>query len=204
MAAPFLAQFAGTASGETLDPTWGTVSSGWAEVRWTPEAKAQLDKFNATMEPIAPATWVKDGGRNVGIRFPAHSATGDPSLDDVRNAQGRGQLDGGVRLRTLSGQFEFNQARPELASQLFSGTCSVNGVEYGGQSLVRCDVDQARVLADPVPAGQPLTIRVADVPLRLTAESREAIISALGQAIFDVDTVLGHASGEAVYTPPQG
>jgi hypothetical protein len=203
LAAPFLAQFAGTASSETSDPTWGTLSGGWGEIRWTPEAEAQLDQFNATMEPIAPATWVTDDGRNVGVRFPASSGTGDPSLSDVRNAHGQGQLEGGVRLQTSTGRFEFNQGRLELANQLFSGTCELNGVEYSGQSLMRCDVEQAHVLADPVPAGQPLTIRVVDVPVRLTEQSRDVITAALGSVVFDVDTVLGYASAEAVYTPPQ-
>lgn len=60
LATPLLAQFTGTASGATADDRWGTVSDGWVEVRWTAQAQAQLDRFEAVVEAVAPAQLVKD------------------------------------------------------------------------------------------------------------------------------------------------
>lgn len=69
LAAPLLAQFTGTASGATADDKWGTVSDGWVEVRWTAPAQAQLDRFEAVVEAVAPAELVKDSGGSA-VRFP--------------------------------------------------------------------------------------------------------------------------------------
>jgi hypothetical protein len=204
LAAPFLAQFAGTAAGETTDETLGTVSGRWLEIRWTPQAKAQMDLFGATVEPIAPATWATDGGgRRVGLRFPIRSGTGDPSLYNRQAAHGSGQGEGGVVVRHLVSRFELTELRPTMADEVVSGAYKVNGVESNGQSLLRCDLSQGRVLAAPVPAGQPQTIQVEDVPVYATPESLEALTTALGPLALSTDTVLGHARSELVYTPPQ-
>jgi len=57
LAAPLLAQFAGTASGATAAGTLGTVSEGWVEVRWTPQAEEYLDRFKAVVEAVARRSW---------------------------------------------------------------------------------------------------------------------------------------------------
>lgn len=202
LAAPFLAYSAGTASGASPNATWGTVSGGHVDIWWTSQAQRQLDLSQATVTPIAPATALRDGTRR-GVRFPIRSGTGPLSLDDLSQAQGTGLLDGGLVIRTLTGQFEITQLQPAVDSGVASGTYHVNGVEGSGQSLLRYDAAAGRLLADPVRAGQPLPIRLEDVPVYATPESLEAFTSAYGPPPFDLHTPVAHASGETVYTPPQ-
>lgn len=204
LAAPFLAQFPGTASGETAEETLGTISGRWVEFRWSPQAKKQMDLFGATVKPIAPATWVTDdNGRRTGVRFPVRSGTGDPSFENRQAAHGSGQADGGLVVQAPAGRFEVTEPRATLEGEVVSGTCKVNGVESAGESLVRCGSAQGRLLADPVRSGQPQTIRIEDVPVYATAEALEALTTAVGPLPFDTETVLGYASSEVVYTPPQ-
>lgn len=203
LAAPFLARFAGSASGETAVTTLGSVSGQWTELRWTPQAKAQMDRLGVTIKPIAPATWVTDdSGRRTGVRVPGGSGTGDASVGNWQSAHGRGRADGGLVLQTATGRFEITELEGALADGTLSGICKVNGVESGGQSLVRIDPAKGRILADPVPAGQPQTIRVEDVPVYATPQLLEAVVSAVGPLALGTDTVLGHARGEFLYTPP--
>ena len=204
LAAPFLAQFAGTAAGEVADATLGTVSGGWLEIRWTPQAKSQMDLLSVSVEPIAPATWVTDdAGRRMGIRFPGRSGTGDPSVNHWQAAHGDGHADGGVVVRSLTNRFEITDLRPTLDDGVVSAAYKINGVENSSQSLMHGDMSQGRFLADPVPPGQPQTIRVEDVPVYATPESLDAAMTALGSLLIGPDTVLGHARGEVLYTPPR-
>jgi hypothetical protein len=217
LAAPFLVHLPGTASA-TTEKTWGTASDAWVEIRWSPNAYAQLARYSATLKPIAPATWVVDRGKRVGVRFPVRSGTGDPSLHDPRLARGTGELDGGLLIRTPTRQVEFAGVRPTLEHEVMSGMCTVNGVENSRQALLRCDSSRGRLLATPVPAGQPLPVRIENVPVYPTPETLEAITSALhtsplrldnGERIdldaalpLGVDTIVGYATAEAVYHPP--
>ncbi|MBV8930969.1 MAG: hypothetical protein JOZ47_10770 [Kutzneria sp.] len=203
LAAPFLAQFGGTAFGATPNATWGTVSSGWVELRYSSEALAQFDHLHAVVEHIAPATAITENGTTVGARFPIHSATGNPALTNLPQAEGNALLDGGVMVRAPMGQFTFTQLRPTLDNELASCTYTVNGVESSGQSLLRCGASQGRLLAHPVPAGQPLSIRIERVPVYPTTESLAAFASAFGTPTFTVDTVLAYLTAEAVYNPPR-
>ena len=202
LVAPFLAGLAGTAFGATPQESSGTVSGGWVELRWTPQAREQLQQLKVTAEPVAPAVAITDNGTPVGVRFPIRSATGDPSLSDLSQAQGSAVLDGGMRVRGPMGQFEFAQLRPTLGDELGSGTCTVNGVEMSAQSLLRCSPAQGRLLASSVPAGQPLPIRIESVPVYPTPESLAAFTSAFDQTpTFTPDTVVGYLTAEAVYHP---
>lgn len=204
LAAPFLFQLAGIAPAEGADETLGTVSGGWMEIRWTPQAKAQLDLFSATIEPIAPATWATDEtGNRAGLRFPVASGTGDPSLSSPQAAHSSSRCEGGMVVRNPTIRFEITDLRPALADQVVSGAYKVNGVESGGESLLRCDLAQGRLLADPVPAGQPQTIRLEGVPLYFTPESLEALTTALGALTIGPGTIVGYAGSEIVYAPPR-
>lgn len=215
MAAPFLAYSAGTASGVTPDATWGTASEGYVDLWLTPEARGQLEKFQAAMTPIAPATSLTDGDR-VGVRFPIRSGTGALSLNNLPRSQGTGLLAGGLVIQGPTGRFEITQLHPTVDNELASGRCMVNGVESGGESLVRCDAGSGRLLADPVPQGQPLKVRIEEVSMYPTPQSLEAFRSAfgampsglggmpsLGELPVSLDTVLAHATAEFVYVPPQ-
>lgn len=137
------------------------------------------------------------------MRFPIRSGTGEPSLSNPEQARGSGEVDGGVVVRTLTGQYTVTHLRPALDSELVSATYEVNGVESSGQSLLRCGSDGRTIIADPVPAGQPQTIRVENVPLRQTQKALEAFTEALGKPPLGLDTILGRATAEAVYNPPQ-
>jgi hypothetical protein len=207
LAAPFLASFTGTASGETQDATWGTLSEGYVDIWLTPQSKRQLDLYQATVTPIAPATMLTDGDR-VGVRFPARSGTGALSLDNLPRSRGTGLADGGLAIQAPMGRFELTQLQPTLGDELASGRCLVNGVESGGESLLRYDLGAGRLLADPVPAGQPLKVRVEEVPVYPTPEALEAFKTAvgtppLGAPVFTLDTVVAHVTAEGVYVPPQ-
>jgi len=128
LAAPLLAQFTGTASGTAGDTKWGTISEAWVEVRWTPQAQAQLDRFEAVVEAVAPAELVKDSSGSA-VRFPVRSGTGDPSVPNLPKAQGRGVLDGGVAVRTPSGNLRLVNLEGVLQEGSASGKCVVNGVD---------------------------------------------------------------------------
>ena len=204
LAAPFLTRFAGTAAGETTDQTLGTVTGGWVEVRWTPQAKEQLDLFGATVEPLAPATWATgDDGGKAGVRFPIVSGRGDPSPDDRQAARGSGRCAGGMVVRTMLTRLEITDLQPTLADEVVSGRYKVNGIESGSQSLLRCDSAQGRLLAAPVPAGRPQTVRIEGVTVHATPESLDAATTALGVLPLSTDTVIGYARGLLVYTPPR-
>jgi hypothetical protein len=180
----------------------GTISGEWVELWWTPKTRKQLDLFSAEVMPVAPATSVTDNGRN-GVHFPVRSGAGALSLTELSQARGSGQADGGLVVRTGMWRFEVARLRASLENQLVSGEYTLNGVESGGQSLLRCDSSQGRLVADPVPAGEPLTIRVEDVPLYATPELLEALETALGTSPFGAKDVLAEARATFVYAPPQ-
>ncbi|WP_246102762.1 hypothetical protein [Streptomyces piniterrae] len=131
------------------------------------------------------------------------SATGDPALADLPKAQGRGVLDGGLLVRTPTGEFQITELEPALGDELASGTCTVNGVKSGGQSLLRCSMSEGRLVAEPAQPGRPLKVRLTGVPVRPTEESLKAFTTALGASPFTVDSVLGHLTAEGTYTPPR-
>lgn len=106
-------------------------------------------------------------------------------------------------IRNLTGRFEITDLRPALQDQVVSCAYKVNGVEISGQSLLHCDSLQGRLLAAPVPAGQPQTVRVEGVPVYATPESLTALGTTLGTLLIGPDTVIGYARGEFECTPPQ-
>ncbi|MEV7499762.1 hypothetical protein [Streptomyces sp. NPDC093018] len=203
MAAPLLAHFTGAASAATAAPgTLGTVSDGWVEVRWTAQAQALLDRFQAVVEAVAPAQSVKDA-QGGAIRFPVRSGQGDPSLADPRQAHGDGLLDGGVQIRTPDGTVQVTDLGGALQDGLASGKALANGVEVGHPAVVRPGWDKAVLRTESVPLGRPMKVRVTDVPLRPTPEVVEAFTSTFGAAGLTTDTVLGYMTAEGVYTPPK-
>lgn len=201
LAAPFLTQLAGTA-GATEDTSLGTISGGWVELWWTPKSQAQFDLFQATVKPIEPATLVTHNGRK-GVRFPIQSATGDPSLTDLSQAHGAGRCAGGMVVQNLIGRFAVTNLRPSLENGVISGQYTLNGVENTSRSLMRCDSSKGRLVAAPVPPGQPQTIRIENVPVYTTPESLAAFEEALGTSRVGLTDVLAYARGEFVYTPPR-
>ncbi|MGW1158565.1 hypothetical protein ACWD48_10120 [Streptomyces sp. NPDC002519] len=201
MSAPLLARFTQTATAASTPATWGTFSDGWVEVRWTPQAQTQLDRFGAVVEAIAPAQLIKDA-RGSAVRFPLRSGAGDPSLASLPDAQGTGLLGGGLAVRTATGRFQVTSLESVLHNGQASGTCVVNGADLGHRSVFRCGLAEGRLLADPVPPGRPLPLRLRDLPLRPTSESLEAFATAFGASGFTLGTVLAYVSAEGVYTPP--
>ncbi|MDH6122554.1 hypothetical protein ABH930_006833 [Kitasatospora sp. GAS204A] len=202
LAAPLLAQFTGTASGATADGKWGTVSDGWVEVRWTAQAQAQLDRFEAVVEAVAPAQLVRDSGGSA-VRFPVRSGTGDASLTNLPKAQGDGVLDGGVAVRTSSGTFQLVNLESVLQDGVASGKCVVNGVDVGHHAVVRCGLAEGLLTADTVPVGLPLKVQLSEVPLRATPELLEVYTATFGTPAFTADTVLAYVTAQGVYTPPK-
>jgi hypothetical protein len=202
LTAPLLAHLTGTASGDTQDATYGHVSRGALEFYWSPQTQTHLGLLGATVTAVAPARFVTNKGRK-GILFPIRSGTGDPALSNPPQARGSGEADGGLVARTSTGKFEFTRMQCTLEDELISGKCLVNGVESARQSLLRCDSSKGRLLAAPVPPGQPLTVRIEEVPVYPTTESLEAFTTAFGTSPFTPDTILGHATIEAEYIPPR-
>lgn len=202
LAVPFFASLPGTASADTPDETFGTASGGFVEILWTRQVQDQLNLYNATVETLAPATLITKNGRK-GVRFPVLSGAGDPSLGNLAAARGSGAVDGGLTVWTARGRLEVTQLRPALENEVISGTCKANGVESGGQPMLRCDSASGTLKANPVRAGQPLPIRMENVPVRPTQELLDMIESTLGApGPLTLGTVLGHATAETVYIPP--
>jgi hypothetical protein len=207
LAAPLLARFTGTASADAQPGRLGTISDGWVEVRWTPEVQAQLDRFGAAVEAVAPASMVTGtgsgpGARGPAVRFPVQSGSGDPSLAALTNAQGSGGLDGGIVVRAATGTVRLTDLRSDLQSELASGQCKVNGINADHASAFRCGLAEATLTADSAPPGTPMKLRLAEVPLRPTTELLEAYTASFGTAPFTTDTVLAYLTAEGVYHPP--
>ncbi|MET9440746.1 hypothetical protein [Streptomyces sp. NPDC006610] len=200
-AASLLAQFTGTASA-AADDKWGTVTDGWAEVRWTGQVQAELDRLGAVVEAVAPARLVTDS-RGSAVRFPVGSGKGDPSLRRLSEARGSGVLDGGIEVRTPTGGFRIVNPESVLRDGVASGKCTVNGVEIGHRSVFRCGLAEGLLTTDGAPVGQPLTVRIGEVPLRPTPELLEVYTATFGAPVFDADTVLAYVTAEGVYTPPK-
>ncbi|QLJ02475.1 hypothetical protein HZZ00_16530 [Streptomyces sp. NEAU-sy36] len=203
MAAPLLAQFTGTASADTAEPgALGTVSDGWIEVRWTEQAQALLDRFQAVVEPVAPARLVQDA-KGKAIRFPVRSGAGDPALTDPAQAHGDARLDGGVQIRTPEGTVRVTDVEGALRDGLASGKGVVNGFEVAHRAVARPEWHEGVLRTESVPLGRPMRVRITDVPLRPTPEMVETFGTAFGEAGFTTATVLGHVTAEGVYTPPK-
>ncbi|TWV32551.1 hypothetical protein FRZ03_33210 [Streptomyces misionensis] len=200
MAAPLLAQFTGTAAADTAG--LGTVSDGWIEVRWTERAQALLDRFQAVVEPVAPARLVEDA-KGKAIRFPVRSGQGDPALADPQRAHGDARLGGGVQVRTPDATVRVTDLEGVLRDGLASGKAVANGVEVGHRAVVRPEWHEGVLRTESVPLGEPMRVRIADVPLRPTPEMVEAFAGTFGKADFTTATVLGHVTAEGVYTPPK-
>ncbi|MER7767436.1 hypothetical protein [Kitasatospora sp. NPDC096140] len=179
----------------------GTVTEGWVEVRWTAEAQAQLDRYKAVVEAIAPARLVRND-RGTAVRLPVRSAEGDPSPADLPKAHGEGALDGGVTLSTSEGTFRVVNLAGAIEDGLASGRCEVGGADMGHRSAFRCGLAEGKLTADPVPAGQPMKVRLSEVPLRATQEVLDALTASCGPHSVTVDTVLAYVTAEGVYTPP--
>lgn len=200
-AASLLAQFTGTASA-AADDKWGTVTGGWAEVRWTGQVQAELDRLGAVVEAVAPARLVRDS-RGPAVRFPVGSGKGDPSLRHLPEAAGSGVLEGGIAVRTPTGGFRIVNPESVLRDGVASGKCTVNGVEIGHRSVFRCGLAEGLLTTDGAPAGRPLTVRIGEVPLRSTPELLEVYTATFGTPVFTADTVLAYVTAEGVYTPPK-
>ncbi|MGK4585868.1 hypothetical protein [Kitasatospora sp. HPMI-4] len=201
LTAPLLAQFTGTASGTTAAGTLGTVSDGWVEVRWTPRAQEQLDRFQAVVEAVAPARLVTDA-RGTAIRFPVRSGAGDPSPAKPSKAHGNGRLDGGIAVSTPNGDVRVTELEGVLQDGLAFGRCAVNGVDIGHRSVFRPGADEGLLTTESVALGRPMKVRLAEVPLRPTPELVETFTNTFGGPAFTVDTVLAYVTAEGVYTPP--
>ncbi|MFF5405165.1 hypothetical protein ACFY8K_19040 [Streptomyces misionensis] len=203
MAAPLLAQFTGTASADTAEPgALGTVSDAWIEVRWTEQAQALLDRFQAVVEPVAPARLVQDA-KGKAIRFPVRSGQGDPAPTDPAQAHGDARLGGGVQIRTPEGTVRVTDLEGALRDGLASGKGVVNGFEVAHRAVARPEWHEGVLRTESVPLGRPMRIRIADVPLRPTPEMVETFGTAFGEAGFTTATVLGQVTAEGVYTPPK-
>ncbi|MBT2425992.1 hypothetical protein AMK21_24740 [Streptomyces sp. CB00316] len=200
LAAPLLAQFAGTAS--AADEKYGTVSDGWVEVRWSHPVQAELDRMGAVVEAVAPAEMVKSSG-GPAVRFPVRSGKGDPSLTKLPKAKGNGALDGGVSVRSPLGNVLLTDLEGALKDELASGKCKVNGLAVEHTSALRCGAEKGKLSTDKVPVGQPLKVRLSEVPLYATAEMLEAYTATFGTSTFSEDTVLGYVTVTGTYTPPK-
>ncbi|MFE6054471.1 hypothetical protein ACFQ6N_27265 [Kitasatospora sp. NPDC056446] len=216
LAAPLLGQLTGTAAGAAPagqdGPTGraaraaraarlGSLSEGWVEVRWTPAAQAQLDRYQAVVEEIAPARMVHDE-RGAAVRLPVRTAQGDPSTADPAKAHGDGSLDGGVTLRTSEGTFRIVNVAGALTDGVASGRCEVGGADMGHRSVFRCGLEEGTLTAEPAPPGQPVRVRVSQVPLRATQEVLDTLTTSFGPHPVTVDTVLAYVTAEGLYTPP--
>ncbi|MFJ6382836.1 hypothetical protein ACIQI7_22890 [Kitasatospora sp. NPDC092039] len=206
LATPLLGWLTGAAAGAVDDGTGrsgnlGTLTDGWVEVRWTPAAQAQLDRFGAKVDVVAPARLVPDAW-GPGVRLPIRSAQGDPSLANPPKAQGDGALEGGVSVRTTQGDYEVVKLVGAIRDGLASGRCEVGGAEMGHRSAFRCGLAEGKLTAQPVPAGQPMKVRLSGVPLRPTQEAVDAYTTNYGPHPVTVDTVLGYVTAEGTYTPP--
>ncbi|MEV7187966.1 hypothetical protein [Kitasatospora sp. NPDC093102] len=206
LAAPLLGWLTGTAAGAGDGGTdragrFGTLSDGWVEVRWTPEAQAQLDRLHAMVDVVAPARMVLND-RGPAVRLPIRSAQGDPSLANPPKAHGDGALNGGVSVRTPQGVYQVVNLAGAIEDGLGSGRCEVGGAEMGQRSAFHCGLAEGKLTAQPVPAGQPMKVRLSGVPLRPTQEAVDAYTANFGAHPVTVDTVLGYVTAEGTYTPP--
>ncbi|MFI2609572.1 hypothetical protein [Kitasatospora sp. NPDC018619] len=206
LAAPLLGWLTGTAAGAAdggtdLSGSLGTLSDGWVEIRWTPEAQAQLDRFHALVDVVAPARMVLDE-HGPAVHLPIRSAVGDPSLADPPKARGDGALDGGVCVSTSKGDYRVVNLAGAIRDGLGSGRCEVSGAEMGHRSAFRCGLTEGTLRADPVPAGQPVNVRLSGVPLRPTQEAVDAYTANFGAHPVTVDTVLAYVTAQGTYTPP--
>ncbi|MFJ6570800.1 hypothetical protein ACIQNU_25625 [Streptomyces sp. NPDC091292] len=203
LTAPLLAQFTGTASA-AADEKWGTISDAWVEVRWTTQVQAELDRWEAVVEAVAPAELVKDGG-GTAVRFPVRSGQGDPSLANPAKASGDGVLDGGITVRTPKGNAQVVNLQSVLKDGLASGKCVLNGVDLGHRSVFRCAVSEGSLTTGTAAVGKPLKVRIDKVPLHATPEALAVYTATLGASAsaFTADTVLAYVTAEGVYTPPK-
>ncbi|UYQ65335.1 hypothetical protein [Streptomyces peucetius] len=78
----------------------------------------------------------------------------------------------------------------------------VNGVEAGHRSVFRCGLAEGLLTTGSAPVGQPLSVRLSEVPLRPTPELLEVYAATFGTPAFTAETVLAHVTAEGVYTPP--
>ncbi|MEI7030193.1 hypothetical protein [Streptomyces pratensis] len=200
LAAPLLAQFAGTAS--AADRKYGTVADGWVEIRWTEQVQAELDRLGAVVEAEAPAVLVESAG-DPAVRFPVRSGAGDPSLTQLPKAEGRGALDGGVSVRTQLGNVRLTELEGALHGALASGRCRVNGVTVEHSPALRCGAEDGKLTTDKAPVGMPLKVRLSEVPLYATSELLDAYAATFGASPFSDGTVLGYVTVAGVYTPPK-
>ncbi|MFE4514985.1 hypothetical protein ACFRMQ_12450 [Kitasatospora sp. NPDC056783] len=206
LATPLLGWLTGTAAGAVDGGTdragrLGTLTDGWVEVRWTPEAQAQLDRFQAMVDVVAPARVVLDR-RGPAVRLPIRSATGDPSLANPPKVHGDGALDGGVSVRSSKGVYRVVNVAGAIKDSLASGRCEVSGAEMGHRSAFHCGLTEGKLTAEPVPAGQPMKVRLSGVPLRPTQEAVDAYTANFGAHPVTVDTVLAYVTAQGTYTPP--
>lgn len=206
LAGPLLGWLTGTAAGAVDGGTdragkLGTLTDGWVEVRWTAEAQAQLDRFDAMVDVVAPARMVLDG-RGPAVHLPIRSAQGDPSLANPPRAHGDGALDGGVSVRTSKGDYRVVNLAGAIQDGLGSGRCEVGGAEMGHRSAFRCGLAEGKLTAQPVPAGHPMKVRLSEVPLRPTQEAVDAYTANFGAHPVTVDTVLAYVTAQGVYSPP--
>ncbi|MFI0454460.1 hypothetical protein [Actinomadura sp. 6N118] len=193
LAAPFLAHFAGNADGATSTEKWGSVSDGWVELRWTPQAQAQLKRHQSAIEPIAPAKMIKDAD-GMGIRVPVRTATSDPSLDKPAQARGSGRLEGGAIMRAPGMEARAADLQATLTKGVIFGKCTVNGKDSGVHPVLHIDSAEGRLVAAPVPPGQPMKIRITGVPVRPTQQALDAFAMASGAPEFTVDAITRHVT----------
>lgn len=169
---------------------WGSVSYRSVRIRWTPRALAELDRWDASVEAVPPAALTEDG-----VWIPGRCSGAEPG-------SGEGVVDGGLLVRAPIGQARIVAPEPELTSGVVSAQCSANGTDLGVRRLFRCGLGEGALAAEPAPPGQPLAVRISEVPARPVRESVDLVERQLGTPLLPVDAVAAHLAVEAVYTPP--
>lgn len=196
LAAPVLATAATAADADTSGVT-GRGEDGWIEILWTPPAKTEIDRLGITMEPIAPATSVKRNGR-LGMRFPLHSVQGDPSSPNPARAQGTGAAAGGFVFRHDFTEVRVTRLEGVIRDERMSGRYMVNGVETGVQPMFRWRAEEGDLSVVPGALGEPVSMKVSDLPVRMTPEMLDLITASAARRYdfsgISADTVVAHVT----------
>lgn len=197
VAAPVLVQAASTPAAAAAAS--GQSGGGWVEIWPTPQTLAQLDQIGATVEAIAPAELVQRPDGSTGLRMPVTSALGDPSLLDPALAQGNGALDGGIVVRNAHGTVQFTQFDGAVQGGQLSGHCQANNEDQTLQPVLTWHTADLHITLIPGQLGEPLTLRVSDLPVYPTAESIDAFTRVFGTPIFTTGTVMAHINAQGAY-----
>ncbi|MCF3105450.1 hypothetical protein IPZ58_28235 [Streptomyces roseoverticillatus] len=204
VAVPMLGLMASPASASVQGgQQWGTVTGGWVEVWWTPQAQAELDRIGATVEATTPAELVQDG-QNRGVRFPVAESVWSPSPTNLGQVQGRGALAGGLSVRARRGEVRLSDMKGFLQGEEATGRYTVNGTDAGVHPVFRVGLAEGRFTMEPAGPGQAVRMGASGVPLYPTKETLEAFSRAFDMKVFSADTstALAHVTAEGQYAPP--